>query len=371
MARIVTVYNTSPQEWDPRDMSGIRWQKISEALARLGHDVDIATHEARWQQDPTPVPMGEALRRVPLAGLKWPDYDVVKTLFDRGFETLTRFGGTRHPCVISKLGSVVGPRDMPGIYFYGEVRQRLYDVQVKVHRTSHYVTLLSQPAIDLWRQIHGDRPGILLVPGAADHDIPTPGPNPYAQIQAAKICLFSGNIYDPVSQPEANRQLVHKLNQVGQALDGSGIRLCFQGRGDTSGLDARHVTDLGSCSYPDSWNYMQHASAGLVVSAGAFMHNNESTKIYHYLRAGLPVVSEEGFPNDQVVRESGLGYLVSGEDMAGLAARIEEACSRSWDRSHAVRYVLDRHTWDCRARLYQPVIEEALQRKANRRWWRR
>jgi hypothetical protein len=198
---------------------------------------------------------------------------------------------------------------------------------------------------------------MLLVPGAADQEIPAPGPNPYAAIPC-KICIFSGNLYNPDSQPEANRRLAGKLNELGRRLAGSGVRVCFQGVGDTSALDECHVTNLGSCSYLESWNYLQHASVGVVVSAGPFMHNNESTKIYHYLRAGLPVVSEQGFPNDWVVHESGCGFVVPGEDMSKMAERVLEACDREWDRAAAVRYILSHHTWDCRAQTYQPVIAE-------------
>src|SRR5579871_6358695 len=129
MARIVTVYTPSPKEWDLREMSRIRWQKISEALARQGHEVDIATNESRWEQDGTPVVMATGLRRVPLHMVDWHRYDVVKTLFHLGFETLASHGGASHPFIISKLGSVVGLEDMPGIYFYGAVRERLYATQ--------------------------------------------------------------------------------------------------------------------------------------------------------------------------------------------------------------------------------------------------
>ncbi len=355
MARIVTVYNTARDAWDPRDMSGIRWLKISEALSKLGHEVDIATNEARWQQDRTPVILSDTLRRVPLRGIRWRRYDVVKTLFHRGFETLEQFGGARHPFIISKLGSVVGPEDMPGIYFYGEFREWLYELQRRVHRTSRFVTLLSPAALELWPKVHGRRDGMLLVPGAVDREIPPPGSNPYASIPG-KVCIFSGNIYFPDSQAEANRVLVRKLNALGRALEGSGIRVCFQGSGDTRALDPRYVTNLGSCSYLESWNYLQHASAGVVVSAGPFMHNNESSKIYHYLRAGLPVVSEAGFPNDWVVRESGLGFVVEGEDMSRMAERVVEACEKSWERSAAVRYVQENHTWERRAEIYHPLL---------------
>jgi hypothetical protein len=355
MARIVTVYTPSRNDWDLRDMSYIRWQKISEALARLGHQVDIATNEARWSHDSTPVTMGPHLRRIPLRSVVWRKYDVVKTLFHRGFETLHSYGGARHPFIISKLGSVVGPEDMAGIYFYGQIRQKLFATQVEINRTSRYITVLSPAARDLWLQVHGRRDGMLLVPGAVDHEIPEPAASPYERI-GGKVCIFSGNIYNSDSQPEANRVLVDKLNQLGQRLHGSGVTLCFQGLGDTSRLEERFITNLGSCSLAASWNYLQHAAVGIVVSAGPFMHNNESSKIYHYLRAGLPVVSEEGFPNDFVVRESGMGFVVPSGDMDRLGDKVIEAAATNWDRAAAIRYILATHTWDCRARVYQQII---------------
>jgi glycosyltransferase involved in cell wall biosynthesis len=357
MARIVTVYTSSRNAWDLRDMSHIRWQKISEALARLGHQVDIATNEARWKDDLTPVIMGPRLQRIPLGTVVWRKYDVVKTLFHLGFQTLAFHGGTRHPFIISKLGSVVGSEDMPGVYFYGEIRQKLFAIQVEINCTSRYITVLSPAARDLWHQVHGRRHRMLLVPGGVDHEIPDPAASPYKGI-GGKVCIFSGNIYTSDSQPEANRVLVDKLNQLGQRLRGSGVTLCFQGLGDASRLNERFVTNLGSCSLAESWNYLQHAAVGVVVSAGPFMHNNESTKIYHYLRAGLPVVSEQGFPNDRVVHESGLGFVVPAEDMDGMAATIIEACHAEWDRARAVRYVQANHTWDCRAKIYEEIIPQ-------------
>ena len=105
-----------------------------------------------------------------------------------------------------------------------------------------------------------------------------------------------------------------------------------------------------------SWDYLRHANVGVVVAAGPFMHNNESTKIYHYLRAALPVVSEAGFPNDHVVTESGLGEVVPNGDMTFMAERVVAAARANWDRDAALAYVLGNHTWDCRAATYDRVI---------------
>jgi hypothetical protein len=108
--------------------------------------------------------------------------------------------------------------------------------------------------------------------------------------------------------------------------------------------------------YEDSWDYIHFAAVGIVLTAGGRMHNNESTKLYHYLRAGLPVVSEAGFPNDNVVIESRLGHIVENGALAMMADRIEESLRTAWDRERAIRYILDRHTWEKRAEIYDRVL---------------
>ncbi len=358
MARIVTVYNTERDAFDaPREMGHIRWRKISEALARLGHQVDMASAELRLRLGARPVEVAPNLRRVPLSRVRWDEYDVVKTLFHQGFETLRRYGGDHHPFIIAKLGSVVGPSDLPGIYFYGAARARMFEVQRAIHERARHVTLLSTPARELWEQTIGPHAGFLLVPGAADAELPPPGPDPFPA-GAAFRCVFSGNLYGRV-QPEAERVLVAKLNALGERIAPEG-RLFVFGPGDRGRLDRRFATHLGAVPYAASWDHMRHARVGVVVSAGSFMHNNESTKVYHYLRAGLPTVSESGFPNDGVVRDSGLGVVVESGDIDALASGVREAAVRDWDRDGARRYILAHHTWDRRAAIYGEVIGRAF-----------
>src|SRR5581483_4882362 len=245
--------------------------------------------------------------------------------------------------------------DMAGIYYYGRDRERMFEIQRAIHERARYITLLSRPAQELWTSMFGAREGHLLVPGAVASEIPPIGADPFPPRGGARELrvLFSGNIYD--SQPEANRVLVDKLNALGRLIQPRG-RLFFSGPGDARRLDSRVVTNLGVTSYEASWQHMLHADVGIVVSAGAFMHNNESTKVYHYLRAGLPTVMESGFLNDHVVAESGLGYIVPSGDLEAMAARILDAGEREWDRDGAVRYVLDHHTWQSRMRVYDDVL---------------
>lgn len=358
MAKIVTVYRDSRGIFHPVEMGAIRWLKISEALARRGHSVDMAMTETfSPDMERAIAAKGLPLRRVPLREARWSDYDVVKTLFDLGFQTLEEHGGSGHPFIISKLGSVVDAYDREGIYFYGAYREELYATQERINARSRYVTLLSEGAKDLWVELFGPKTNLLLVPGAADREIPPPGDDPFPAGGEKRI-LFAGNVYTRDHQAEANDVLVAKLNRLGELLRGRGCRLYMIGVGDVSKLDPACVTYLGFVPHDDAWNYFEHADVGIVVSAGSFMHNNESTKIYHYLRAGLPVVSESGFPNDDVVRRSGLGFVVVSGDMAAMAQRVVDASGATWDRDTAIRYVMEDHTWDARVETYDRLFRE-------------
>jgi glycosyltransferase involved in cell wall biosynthesis len=357
VARIVTVFNDWHDVFRPVEMSFIEWVQISKALAKLGHEVDIASNEKFpwWQRRRFPVRMGGGVRRIPLRGIDWREYDAVLTIYHSGWRTLEKYGGTEHSLVVSKLGSVVAPEDREGIYFYGQGREKLYTTQVKIARHSTYVSLLSQPARALWEECFGPKANVVVIPGGVDGDIPPPRRDPFPR-DGQKRCIFAGNVYLRTVQPEANQVLVAKLNRLGRLLEPSGIRLYMLGFGDVQQLDRRHVAYLGVVPHDEIWDFFHFADVGIVVAPGTFLHNNESTKIYHYLRVGLPMVSEAGFPNDHVVRESGLGYVVTNGDIPAMAERIWEATQREWDRERARQYILAQHTWDRRAEAYDAVM---------------
>ena len=344
-------------------MSAIRWYRMSEALADHGHSVDIVHGRYKWRPWQPIRDLGPNLREVPLSRARWEDYDVVKTLFHRGFRTLSRYGGAGHPFVISKLGSVVGPEDRDGIYFFGAQREAGFRIQAEIQETSRFISLLTDPAMSLWRECHGDRGNLLLVPGAAEEQIPSPGEDPYPSAPGSRV-LFAGNFYSAArgSQAGAHRTLVQKLNTLGAWLRARGVRLYVIGPGDRASLDPSAVTHLGVIPYHRSWDYLRHADVGIVVSAGPFMHNNESTKVYHYLRVGLPTVSEAGFPNDHLIATTGHGFLVPPGDVDALGSAIQNALQQQWDPRDVIDHVLARHTWRRRAAVYDEVIRRTLQR---------
>lgn len=357
MAKIITVY--TDRKHALVNMSYIRWHRMSAALAALGHEVDIAVGGPRWGafgKERGPEVSGVNLRKVRLGSVRWSDYDVVKASYDEGFRLLESLGGARHPFIITRLGTVVGPGDIEGILFRGTERERIYAAQKAMSEKSRFIAVLNEAARGLWRECFGRDDNVVLAPGAADSSIPSPGKDPYPKRYPLR-CLFAGNLFWKTYAPEANAAAVKKLNALGRLLSARGIRLFAMGTGDVKGLDADLVTHLGAVPYEDTWNYYQHAHAGIeLVKMGKFMHNNESSKIYHYLRAGLPVVSEDGIPNNNLVGESGLGFIAENGDLPGMAEKIEAAVLTDWNRGRAIRYIIDNHTWEKRAEVYDGLI---------------
>ena len=98
---------------------------------------------------------------------------------------------------------------------------------------------------------------------------------------------------------------------------------------------------------------------GIALAQGPVQHN-ESSKLYYYLRTGLPVVSEAPIPNNRVIEEARCGLIAPYGDDDTLAEMVEAAARRPWDRAQAVRYVLAFHTWDRRMQVYQQLFAAGL-----------
>lgn len=353
MIRIATVFskNTTPH-FRAYTMETVRWVRISEALARLGFKVDMIVNDGR-----NTVQKNENLRFVSYQNARWEQYHIIKTLFHEGFQFLLENKVDNHPFIISKLGSVVGKHnDAEGVYFFNRLREELYQVQKKISQKSRYITILTEQSKCLWRREFGQEDNILLVPTGVDRDIPLPSQNPYSTFKE-KIAVFIGNLYNRFTQRKVNLKWQDRLNILGKLLKKRGIRLCLIGRGDIDKLDKDYVTYLGAVENDKIWDYQYFADVGIALAQGRIQHN-ESSKIYYYLRAGLPVVSEEPVPNNNVIREANLGFIVKYNDNKAMVEKIEEAIYKKWDKQTAIDYILEHHTWDVRVQRYYQIIKE-------------
>jgi glycosyltransferase involved in cell wall biosynthesis len=335
-------------------MSGVRFFRMAEALARRGYEVDIILNRLN-----SPQQRGTRLREVPFRFVRWDDYNVVKTFFHRGFESLMAAGGGNHPFIVSKLGSVVGREQTSGVHFYGHVRERLFRTQQEIARRSRFVTVLTDESAALWRHEHGNSTPLLRVPTGVDAEIPPPGPNPYTALGVDRpIVLFAGNLYSREQQPEINALWQDRLNQVGRLLKNSGLCLVAMGSGETDLLDREAVVHVGRIEANEYWNWQRHASVGLVLAQGP-TQDNESSKIYYYLRTGLPVVCERGVPNAWLLEQTASGAVVDFRDTGGMVEAATRLAKSAPSLNGLVRHMIEKHSWDARAAIYDPIFDHA------------
>lgn len=351
VVRIAVVYSGLPVSRSAiHSMDTIRWCRVAEGLADCGFTVDLIADGPADLVGARPT-----LRVVPWAQVNWSRYDVVKTLFHTGFRRFVEAGGAGHPFVISKLGSVVGPTDdVPGVHFSGEERRTLWQLQQEIQRHARYVTVLTEPSRALWEATASRDVPVLLVPTGVDRHIPPPRVNPYP-ITAEKIAVHIGTLYAR-TQRSINLRWQARLNALGRRLRSRGVRLYVVGPGRTEQLDPAAVTAVGAVPHDGVWDYQYFADVGLALAQGPVQHN-ESSKLYYYLRTGLPIVSEAPIPNNRVIEESGGGAIAPYGDDDALAQMVEAAAHHPRDRERAIQYVLASHTWERRIRTYRDLLD--------------
>jgi len=335
----------------------IRFIRMSEALSRRGHEVDVVLNGSIADL----LSPGGPGERQP-GEVRWSDYDVVQTFFHSGFAALAHWGGAAHPFIVGELGSVVGDTDAEdGVYFFDEVRDGLWKLQRRIAARCRIVSLMSDPNIALWRRMHGDAVPRLFVPCGVDADVPGRGSNPYAASGIPQpVALFAGNIYTRQKQSQVNLFWQERLNALGRALATHGVRLVAMGTGDTDRLDAAVVTHVGVVDFRQIWQWQWHASVGIVLAQGP-VQDNESSKIYYYLRTGLPVACESPIPNAPLVDETGHGAVVAydGVDVTALAESSAQLARRPPAGNAVVTRMIQEHSWDVRAAVYGRAFASA------------
>ena len=112
------------------------------------------------------------------------------------------------------------------------------------------------------------------------------------------------------------------------------------------------------------WDYIQAADLGLALAAGPDRFDNDLSKIYYYLRGGVPVVIERPAVQVDLVRELGHGLVFDHGDRAGLAAAATEALARPFaERTTVMDYMARNQAWDRRAEVYLELFRRLLYRR--------
>ena len=117
-------------------------------------------------------------------------------------------------------------------------------------------------------------------------------------------------------------------------------------------LDCDLITIHAPVDVEESWQYLLHADVGLALAPSSDSFESELAKIYYYLRAGLPVVTESNVLNRSLIDETGHGTVARYDDVGDFVAKIDAALSLTPRSSRVMRYMAATHTWRQRADVY-------------------
>ena len=337
------------------NMSQIRPFRIGEALARRGHRVDLVL-----DRFPGPRELAPRLREIPLALARWDDYDVVKTHYVGGFDTLLAAGGGGHPCIVSRLVNVVGADGDPGLNVFGRMRDEFLATQLRVAEHARVVVVTSEGNRRAWRARHGDDRPLWTIPTGVDRDLPPSGPSPYAALGLdAPIALFAGNLRTHGQQPEVNARWQDRLNRLGRALRRRGIRLVAMGSGASELLDPAAVVHVGPVANGESWDWLRHAQVGVALAEGP-ADNNEKGRIYYHLRVELPTVCERPVENHTLIEKTGHGAVVDHDDVEAMAEAASGLVARPPATPGLADFMVAHHSWDVRTAAYDALCDLSL-----------
>jgi len=270
-------------------------------------------------------------------------YDLVKTCYHQSILLAQEYSGP----VVARIVRVVD-RELPERD--AQFRTELLQSQDVIRSRAAAVILNNSGNRKRWRALYGDNPPTFLVPTGCSAEIPPEGVNPYQPGERA--ILFLGSLAAP--------RMVQILNEAARRLAGTarfhliGLnKACMYGAKGNCGLDPA-VVDHGELPESETWDYIRNAKIGLALATGPHAFDNDVSKILNYLRGGLAVLSEEPILNNDLIRKTGLGRVFRYGDLDGLVSAALDLLENPLNdkREEAMRFVVEKHSWDRRVEAY-------------------
>jgi glycosyltransferase involved in cell wall biosynthesis len=349
MKKLAIVYSTNPAR-GIQGMDTIRWAAMGHRFRWLQYKVKLITDRRRGL---------DRFDRLHLASsrkVNWSEFDVVKTCYQASIDLVEP-----HPLIVSRMCRVVDehlPARDDGR------REEMMRQQRKISEMASIVAFNDRVNADRWREIYGDRQQILLTPTGCPENIPAAPENPFPADR--KIVLFSGSL--------TSHRFPQTLNALARRLcaERSDVEVHFLGRnrlehyaGDSEPLDPEFVRVHEPVDEVETWRFVLHASVGLALAPSEHEFESELSKIYYYLRAGLPVVTESSVPNRSVIEECGHGRIAAYDDIDDLTAKTLAALELESRCESVMQHMVDVHSWRRRAEIYDAALKQRWQCKAS------
>ena len=342
MIRVGFVFHKDPLQ-AAAGIDIIRLHALTGGLLARGLGVDIIAPVDRPGQTPAGVPV------YPLDHLAHARYDALKTCYHFSLELIGDYDGPVVSRIVRVVDDELPERDMAW-------RGRLLACQETIAARSSVVVLNNGENEQRWLARYGktSQASTLLIRTGCPAVIPRKGKNPYAK--GEKVMLFLGSL--------CSARMVAMLNALADALrDAARIhhigrsKLHIYDDGSTAPLSPLIVRH-GEMPERETWNYVRHACIGLAIAPGPYSFDNDLSKIYGYLRGGLPVLSEERIINNELIAAMGHGQVFAYDDIddaAGRARRLLRGLPSGGGR-RVMASMARAHAWERRVDQYYDLF---------------
>jgi glycosyltransferase involved in cell wall biosynthesis len=335
--RIAVVFHKDPYA-PPSGIDLVRLRAITGGLIRSGFEAEIVApvEKAGVIEDIIPVQPVEALND--------PErFDLVKTCYHFSIMLLDGYRGP----VVSRIVRVVDgqwpERDEA-------FRKELLHCQELIAQRAQVVALNNPENRERWQKRYGWETPVVLVPTGCSATLPEPGKNPYTG--HLKRILFLGSLAADHMVKMIKDAAVRLRNHAEIHLVGRNKALMY----GSSQYDSTEsgIVDHGERPIDQVWDYIRNADLGLALATGPLPFDNDVSKIFDYLRGGLPVLSEEPIINNNLILKTGLGKTFKYDDIDDLVSKARELLENPPldKRNAAMKYMAQEHSWDRRVQTY-------------------
>ncbi|MHB8204035.1 MAG: glycosyltransferase family protein [Desulfomonilaceae bacterium] len=278
-------------------------------------------------------------------------YDIVKTCYHDSIRLVPSGTGNIVSRIVRVVDHNLPKRDE-------RFRTNLLECQELILRKAHTVIFNNEENRSRWLRMYGGSVQTALVPTGCPSVIPSPGKCPYKTDK--KVLLFLGSVASPRMLIMLN-ELARSMREIAEIhLVGLNKSLMY-GDGTDSELDPLIVTH-GAKPEIETWDYIYHADLGLALATGPHSFDNDISKIYSYLRGGLPTLSEEQILNNELVVKLGYGDVFGYGDINALISRCKAILSNRpiEKRRQVMRFMVKEHSWDERVGRYLNLFEKIV-----------
>jgi hypothetical protein len=343
--RIGIVFHKDPFV-PPAGIDLVRLRAIAGGLIRRGVDAEIIAPAKKEGFIDGDIPV------FPLAAMeKGRRYDLVKTCYHFSIQLIGKYRGSLISRIVRVVDEQLPERD-------AAMRGTLLECQRLIQNGAQALIVNNVENQKRWVGLYGRKLLVAKIPNGCPTHIPPIRSNPYGNDSAP--VLFLGSLAAP--------RMIELLNELAWRLrDRCRIHIVGSNKAHMySGGKPPELTPLiadhGELPEEEVWDYVRHARMGIALAAGPHRFDNDISKIYTYLRGGLPVLSEELIANNHLLAQTRLGSIFAHGNAADMAKKAADLIERPPAQYvHSAMALMEReHSWDRRVTALLDLCQKVL-----------